>query len=341
MNSNCLMVMKLLFCYCLLLIPALAYSQKVDTLLHKLDSLNKKADTVGQKNIIKPQAYNESTKFTLKNYFIILGSDFKQQISAPLTMNKSDWSKAIKFGLVAGGMMLEDEPVQHHVVNWRKSSPVLSKASFYITNTGGTYEGVTLAFLATYGYFLKYEKIRTTALLASQAYITSEVFNQVLKNIAGRQRPSVYNKDQIDSEPTFRGPFANTGRDENGKRLNASFPSGHATLAFAAATVYAMEYKNRPLVPILSYTGASLISLSRLTENQHWVTDVLVGAALGYLSGRQVVNNYHRYAKIQDEQRQKSNLSLNFQYFQGSFLPGIVYRPGNRLTSRPHVIPYQ
>jgi len=125
--------------------------------------------------------------------------------------------------------------------------------------------------------------------LASHAYITSEVINVLIKNIAGRQRPSVYNKDQVEAQPIFKGPFARGGKDQNGKKLATSFPSGHATLAFAAATVYAMEYKDKPLIPIVSYTGASLISLSRITENQHWVSDVFVGAALGYLSGRLVM----------------------------------------------------
>ena len=322
--------MKLLLCYFLLFIPAFAFSQKADTLLHKLDSLDKKADTVKQQNVITPQAYNDSTKITLKNYFVLLESDFKQQITAPFTTTKQGWIKVAKFGVVAGALMFVDEPVQKKAVNFRKANKFLTNTSLYITNTGGSYEAITLAAMATIGYVFKFEKARATALLASQAYITSGVFNQVLKHIAGRQRPSVYNKDQVEAAPTFKGPFAKGGTDQNGKKLATSFPSGHATAAFAAATVYAMEYKDKPLIPIISYTGASLICLSRITENQHWVTDVFVGAGLGYLSGRQVVNNYHRYAKIQDAKLKKDNLSFNFQYFQGTFIPEIIYRPGNK-----------
>jgi len=321
--------MKLQLCYLLMFIPALAFSQKADTLIHKLDSLNKKADTVKQENSIKPQAYNESTKITLKNYFRLLESDFKQQVTAPFTITKKGWVKVAKFGVVTGGLMFFDEPVQKQAVNWRKGNKFLTNTSFYITSTGGSYEAIILAAMATFGYAFKFEKARTTALLASQAYITSGAFNILIKNIAGRQRPSVYNKDQVEAAPIFKGPFAKSGKDQNGKKLAASFPSGHATLAFAAATVYAMEYKDKALIPIISYAGASLISLSRITENQHWVSDVFVGAALGYLSGRQVVNNYHRYAKIQNAKMHGNNLSFNFQYFQGTFLSGIVYRPGN------------
>lgn len=318
--------MKYLLClfFC---IPVLAYSQKTDTLLHKLDSLDKKADTIAQKNIIAPKAYNDTTRITFKSYFALLGSDFKQQLTAPLTIGKGSWIKVAKFAVLAGGLLFADEPVQQQVVDLRQGNKLLTNTSYYLTTSGGLYEGGVLAALSTYGFLFKYEKVRTTSLLATQAYITGGVINQILKNLAGRQRPSVYSKDRVESEPTFKGPFVNTGKDINGKRLNASFPSGHATLAFAAATVYAMEYRNRPLIPILSYTGASLISLSRLMENQHWVTDIFVGATLGYLSGKQVVNNYHRFAKIKDAGKKKANLSLNLQYFQGEFMPGLVYLP--------------
>jgi hypothetical protein len=86
-----------------------------------------------------------------------------------------------------------------------------------------------------------------------------------------------------------------------------------------------MEYKDKPWVPVFAYSAASLIGISRITENKHWATDVLVGAALGYISGRQVVNNYHRYAKIQNENKRKGQLIFNLQYLYGQWLPGIVY----------------
>lgn len=125
--------------------------------------------------------------------------------------------------------------------------------------------------------------------------------------------------------PTFRGPF-HVLKDAEGNRLNGSFPSGHTTVAFAAATVYALEYKDKPWVPVFAYTAASLIGLSRLTENKHWATDVLAGAALGYLTGRQVVNNYHRYAKLKAPKQEKPFLSFSVGYGNGQLMPSVVYR---------------
>lgn len=97
-------------------------------------------------------------------------------------------------------------------------------------------------------------------------------------------------------------------------------------MAFAAATVFAMEYADRPWIPVLSYSAASLIGLSRITENKHWLTDVLAGAVLGYLTGRQVVNNYHRYAKIkQPERRRRGRLTWDMRYQFGNLQPAVVY----------------
>ena len=61
---------RLLF-FLLILIPSLLMAQQKDTLIKKLDSLTNKTDSVGakQKNVIAPQAYNETTKITTGVYF--------------------------------------------------------------------------------------------------------------------------------------------------------------------------------------------------------------------------------------------------------------------------------
>ena len=58
-----------------------------------------------------------------------------------------------------------------------------------------------------------------------------------------------------------------------------SFPSGHATAAFAVATV---EGSLHPKQAPLWYLGAALISYSRVRLHRHTTGDVLAGAALGF-----------------------------------------------------------
>ena len=64
-----------------------------------------------------------------------------------------------------------------------------------------------------------------------------------------------------------------------------SFPSGHATLAFAGATVLHHEYGNlSPWVTVGGYGVATLVSLDRLRLDRHYLHDVCAGAAIGVLS---------------------------------------------------------
>lgn len=65
---------------------------------------------------------------------------------------------------------------------------------------------------------------------------------------------------------------------------NYSFPSGHASTAFATATVLSRYYG--PKVGIPAYAMAAFVSANRLTENRHYLSDVAFGAAIGIISAR-------------------------------------------------------
>lgn len=303
-----------------------AQQPKADTLIHKLDSLSKKTDSAGfQINNIKESAYNSVTKISARDYFILLGSNLKQGFTKPFHMTKQDWKKFGIFTGVALATGFADESIQKGALRWRTNSHAVRTTGNYISRFGGLYEVYTLAGFGVYGLVSKNQKVKTTTLLATQAYITGGILESVLKTISGRTRPNYYGQYE-EAEPMFKGPFGNTSKDATGNKSNSSFPSGHTTVAFAAATVFAKEYSNHPVVGVISYSAATLIGLSRITENKHWATDVLVGAALGYLTGRQVVNNYHRYAKIKTAAKQKGQLSFDLKYNFGKMMPGLVYK---------------
>jgi membrane-associated phospholipid phosphatase len=62
-----------------------------------------------------------------------------------------------------------------------------------------------------------------------------------------------------------------------------SFPSAHASAAFAIATMQATFH---PREAPFWYAGAALIADSRLALHRHREMDVLAGAALGFLTAR-------------------------------------------------------
>ena len=67
-----------------------------------------------------------------------------------------------------------------------------------------------------------------------------------------------------------------------------SFPSGHATVAFAAAGVIANRYGLLP--GIIAEAAAGYVGLSRLQENKHYISDVVAGCLLGNYVACQIVS---------------------------------------------------
>lgn len=325
------MLSKLYFSLTIIILSFTAAHAQVsaDTLIKKLDSLSQKTDSAGfQKNNIDPSAYNDITKLTGREYFILLGSNLKQGFTKPFHMTGRDWGIFAKFAVVAVGVGFADETIQRNGLQLREKSKLVRSTGKYISKASGANEVFTLAAFGAYGLIVKSEKVKTTTLLATQAYITGGAIEAVIKTLSGRTRPNFYATGK-EPEPKFTGPFGNTSKEAEGKRSNSSFPSGHTTVAFAAATVFAKEYANKPAIPIIAYTGATLIGLSRITENKHWATDILCGAGLGFLVGRQVVNNYHRFAKIKNadalKQKERGKVAFNVSYDYGKVMPGIIY----------------
>ncbi len=307
----------------IMILPILSMGQKTDSLINKLDSLKKQTDTTGQQNKIEAEFYTERTAITPKVFGILLLDDFKQQALSPLHVNGRGWLKGAALGGIIFGMTFLDKPIQQEAVRMRNRNPNLEDVSNTITNIGGVYQVGTFVGIAAYGYIFKNEKLKATTALATQAYITSTFWSTLFKTLSGRTRPANFDPNSSLNENRFYGPFYKLPYGEN-----SAFPSGHATLAFAAATVYAKEYRNVPIVPIISYSLASLISLSRITENRHWATDILTGAALGYVCGTQVVNNFHRFARLQrlkgQKKKNKPQVMLNPTIFNGRLMPQLL-----------------
>jgi hypothetical protein len=113
-----------------------------------------------------------------------------------------------------------------------------------------------------------------TAILAGEAYADSAVVDLAIKAVTRRKRPI-----NVPLNGSFDDTFFAGGQSPF---KGSSFPSGHAAGVFSVATVVASRYRNHPWVPVLAYTFATAISLSRVTTSAHYASDVFLGAALGY-----------------------------------------------------------
>src|SRR5690606_15567087 len=114
-----------------------------------------------------------------------------------------------------------------------------------------------------------------------------------LKMVAGRARPwipVVQGGDTVwvGSDPHEWDVLA--GLSEGGPRQ--SWPSGHTTTAFALAAVLAEELGG--VTPWIAYPVATGVAWSRVHDQAHWATDVLMGALVGIVAARLVVRRGHR-----------------------------------------------
>jgi hypothetical protein len=201
--------------------------------------------------------------------------------TSPLHM---DGKEAMEWtGVVATTALLItiDQPIARDAQRFRNGDTWVQKVSPVVTQFGQFYVpfGVAAAYCLE-GLAFDDNTSVDTGLLAVQAMIHSGIVVQVLKHISGRSRPFV----NSDTDKWY-GPSAILKRySHGGFSPYDSFPSGHAITAFSLATVIAG--RGRPWVGFVAYSCAGLSGLSRLTQDQHWLSDVVIGAALGVAIGK-------------------------------------------------------
>lgn len=199
--------------------------------------------------------------------------DQKQIWTSPLRTRKADLSWLLPLGATMGLLIATDRhemSLMHTNARNRERSALISDAGV------GAFAGAS-AIAYGLGALTHNDHARETGRLTGEALIDSLIVSEGLKFISMRQRPR---------EGNGRGLFGRSSL------LDSSFPSTHSTLAWSAATIFAQEYPG-PLTKWTAYGLASLVSISRITAEQHFPSDVLAGAAAGYLIGKLVYKLHH------------------------------------------------
>jgi membrane-associated phospholipid phosphatase len=147
--------------------------------------------------------------------------------------------------------------------------------------------------LYAYGRLGNHPKAADLGLHGTEAIVVGSALSYVIKGFVGRARPYV---DTVDANPRdFKfGRGFTQGSDYS------SFPSGHTTAAFAAAAAVTAETsrwwpRSAPYIGTAMYGGATLVGVSRMYDNKHWASDVIIGAAIGTFSGLKVVRYHHSH----------------------------------------------
>ncbi len=245
-----------------------------------LFSISVPAQTSPAGNHTKPKATTKTkatTKPSLeKRFFVNILADQRAIWTSPFHLRGSDAKWLAPLGLSTVALIATDRRTSGELVEHGDNLNLL-RISRDVSRLGSVYSTAGIAgAMYLSGRATHNERLRETGLLAGEALIDGELLGRALKTASQRQRPSVDHSS---------GEFFDGG---------SSFPSGHAISAWSLATVIAQEYGHRrPLVQIGAYGLATAVSLSRFTGRNHFLSDVLVGSAMGYGIGRYVYHKRH------------------------------------------------
>ena len=210
---------------------------------------------------------------SLKGVGATVVGDVAYLVTVPLRMDLESGLITAGVAGVVGGVMVFDSNIQRWVQKHRTES---GNEVFKQIGIAGDAVLPLNAGLALGGYvFRKSEagnKLFQTSLVSLEAQALASSLTYLSKLAVGRNRP------RQDPQGNSYDPFKEFGR---------SFPSGHATQLFAFAAVFADQY---PLpLQVFLYTLATAVSAERIYRNHHFTSDVLAGAAIGYVVGKALV----------------------------------------------------
>jgi membrane-associated phospholipid phosphatase len=199
-----------------------------------------------------------------------LALDQEQFWTAPFHLHWPDAKVLAPFAAFTATLLANDAAISRHIPDDASQIDRSKKISEYATYSligvaGGSY---------LWGHFVHNGHLRETGFLAGEAALNSTAVAYLFKTMTQRPRPL---------EGNGEGTFFQGG---------ASFPSEHSAVAWSVASVVAHEYPGT-LTKIAAYGLASTVTLTRATGKQHFSSDAVVGAALGWYFARQIYRAHH------------------------------------------------
>lgn len=239
------------------------------------------ADDISESVLLGIKYYNFPSRFDNDDWINLAGS-------ATLTLSAMAFDKSARsaFGTIATNGILDGSMSVFREYGEVKYA-VGGSAAVYIT-----------------GLVSGSDEIRRVGKNLLQTLVYSSIVTTSMKVIVGRSRP-------FKNEGAYHyQPF--TVHDEN-----MSLPSGHTTVAFALSSVLAAEIDNT-FASVGLFTLASLTGISRMYEDRHWLSDVLLGAAIGTSTGYFVVHKNRVHSSNEETTSailiQPTLSGISFQY---------------------------
>jgi PAP2 superfamily len=144
------------------------------------------------------------------------------------------------------------------------------------------------------GLFTQMDGLRTTGRLLIQSLAYSGSTLLILHWALGRSRPFL-----TDNPWKFNWFEPRSSMQ--------SFPSGHATVSFALSTILSNRIKNS-FVTVGLFGLTVLDGFFRIYDNQHWLSDVMIGSALGIGTSLYVISQEEKRTSISSQGQSKLSI---------------------------------
>jgi membrane-associated phospholipid phosphatase len=217
---------------------------------------------------------------SLDRLFERVYQDTKHVLSSPLRWGRDDFALLGTLSVSTFGLMLCDSELRESVQKSRTSTT--DQVSEWTDRYSKRVINLSIGALYLSGLVRDDRKLKHTAFLCLESVALAEGITTGLKHVIGRSRP-YGEKGAFDFNPMRFPP----------PPYSLSFPSGHATSAFAFSSVVAEQYRHW-LVRLIFYSFAVVVSLGRVNNNAHFLSDVFFGAAVGAAVGRCLVQFHKR-----------------------------------------------
>lgn len=214
-----------------------------------------------------------------KAYIVSYWTDLTHVVSRPAHWKGKDWRNFSIFAGVVAGTFAADWEIRKFAQGHQQTA-IIETAK--VVEPFGNFYGVYL-FPVMYvaGLAANEKRIQSVALGGVKSLAVSTAIYATSKLLIRRGRP-----DKSASSLDFAPPFM--------RKSFTSSPSGHSNTIFTVATALAMEFRETKWVPIVAYTIATLTAVSRIHQNRHWASDVVVGSALGHFVTKAVWKNNNK-----------------------------------------------
>lgn len=209
----------------------------------------------------------------------------------PALFERRDLYYAAGFAAATAAVAPLDKTLAHTLQNEAlQANRIMSTSSFGARLLGSPGAGVIGGVVYGAGRLTGNRTMARAGLHTAEAVFLGDLVTGSIKVIAGRKRPYLSPDNPYDFR-FMRGLKADSVR---------SFPSGHTTSAFAAAAAVTAEAgyewsSGKALVGPALFGVAGIVGLSRMYNNAHWASDVVMGAAIGTFVGWKVARYTHEH----------------------------------------------